>query len=280
MEIKNYIKRVATYLIKGVPQNITNVEVKVSNPNRCLKDRNIIITGGSRGLGFYIAQKSIQEGAKVLLTGRNEVTLKNAVNILGDAAKYIVFDASDINGIDVFIDKAVDIFHGEKIDSLVSNAGVSYHEGCFRNVTDHGWDAQMNTNLKGNFFLVKKFVEYLETFENKRGNIIVITSERAKRSDDIPYGLSKVATSSFIQAIAQQVIEEGIRINGVGPGVTASDMTGFKKGENMYAEWQSGKRIFMPEEVAEVVNFLLSDFSDCISGEIITCDQGRYISRW
>lgn len=280
MGVKKYLKRMATYLIKGVPQNITNVEIKVSSPNKCLKGRNIIITGGSRGLGFYIAQKSIQNGANVLLTGRNEDALKNAVNILGNAAKYIVFDASDTIGIDKFLDKAIEAFHGEKIDSLVSNAGVSLHEGTFRNVSDQGWDIQMNTNLKGNFFMVKKFVEYLESQEDKTGNIIVITSERAKRSDDIPYGLSKVATSSFIQAIAQQVIEEGIRINGVGPGVTASDMTGFKKGENMYAEWQSGKRIFMPEEVSEVVNFLLSDFSACISGEIITCDQGRYISRW
>lgn len=139
----------------------------------------------------------------------------------------------------------------------------------------------MNTNLRGNYFLVKNFVEYLERQNNKKGDIIVITSERAKRSDDISYNLTKIATSSFIQCMAQQVIEEEIRINGGGkPGVTASDMTGFKREDNMYVEWKTGKRIFMPEEVKEVVNFLLSDTSACISGEIITCDQGRYITRW
>lgn len=138
----------------------------------------------------------------------------------------------------------------------------------------------MDTNLKGNFFLVKEFIEYLEKYENKTGNIVVITSERAKRPDDIPYGLTKVATSSFIQCIASKVIEEGIRINGVGPGVTASEMTGYHRDANMYAKFQPDKRIFLPEEVAEVVTFLLSDVSACISGEIITCDQGRYISRW
>ena len=137
----------------------------------------------------------------------------------------------------------------------------------------------MNTNLKGNYFLVKKFVEYLEQQEDKKGNIIVITSERAKRPDDIPYGLTKVATSSFIQCIAKKVIAEGIRINGVGPGITTSDMTKISR-EHLHAEKQPGKRYFVPEEVAEVVNFLLSDTSACISGEIITCNQGSHISIW
>lgn len=113
--------------------------------------------------------------------------------------------------------KAKQIFRGGgKFDSLVSNDGVSLHEGGFRNVTEKGWNLQMNTNLRGNYFLVKNFVEYLERQNNKKGDIIVITSERAKRSDDISYNLTKIATSSFIQCMAQQVIEEEIRINGGG----------------------------------------------------------------
>ena len=57
-------------------------------------------------------------------------------------------------------------------------------------------------------------------------------------------------------------------------------MTGFDRNENLYVDWQNGKRIFLPEEVAEVALFLLSDISGCISGEIITCDKGNYISTW
>ena len=57
-------------------------------------------------------------------------------------------------------------------------------------------------------------------------------------------------------------------------------MTGFGRNGDLYAEWQPSKRIFLPEEVAEIVAFLLSDVSSCVSGEIITCDQGRYISHW
>lgn len=274
------LKRILRYIVKGIPTYYTTVEIKQSVPSHLLYGRNIIVTGGSRGLGFYIAKRSIAEGAKVLITGRKEETLKQAVDELGTNATYLVFDVQEVNKIDYFLKQAEEAFHGEKIDSLVSNAGISLHECGFHNVTEEGWDLQMNTNLKGNYFLCKAFVEYLERQENTKGNIVVITSERAKRSDDIPYGLTKVATGSFIQCMAQQVIEEDIRINGVAPGVTASEMTGFRRNGNLYSEYQSGKRIFMPEEVAEVVNFLLSDTSACIAGEIITCDQGRYISRW
>lgn len=55
-------------------------------------------------------------------------------------------------------------------------------------MTEEGWDSQMNTNLKGNYFLIKNYIEYLEKLEDKRANIVVITSERVFRTDDIPYG--------------------------------------------------------------------------------------------
>lgn len=280
MDFLTYLKRGARYVFRGVPETKLTVTVQTVEPQNLLKNRNIIVTGGGRGLGFYIAQKCIAEGAKVLITGREESTLKSAVDKLGDNAKYTVFDVREVSNIDAFILRASELFNGDKIDSLVSNAGISLHEGNFRNVTEEGWDMQMDTNLKGNYFLVSKFIQYLESHDDPSGNIVVMTSERAKRVDDIPYGLTKTATSSFVQCFASKVIEEEIRINGVGPGVTASDMTGFSRDGNLYANFQASKRIFLPEEVAEVVNFLLSDISKCISGEIITCDQGRYISDW
>lgn len=84
-------------------------------------------------------------------------------------------------------------------------------------------------------------VQYLESKEEKKGTIVVITSERGKRPDDIPHGLTKVATSSFVQARASKVIEEDIRINAVGPGVTASDMTGFDGDGERFCSYQPQK---------------------------------------
>ena len=279
MSIGTYIKRMVRYVLNGAPEQHTTVQVMESTPGNLLEGKNILITGGSRGLGYYIARRCLRDGAKVLITGRKEDTLKSAVQELGSDCMYLVYDVTDIDGISELLREAESKLGG-KINCLVSNAGVSLHEGGFRNVTQESWDVQMNTNLKGNFFLVKEYISYLEAQADSTGNIVVITSERAKRSDDIPYGLTKAASNSFIQGIGCRVIEKGIRINGVAPGVTVSDMSGFDRNGNLYAEWQAGKRIFLPEEVAEVVGFLLSDISACISGEIITCDQGRYISHW
>lgn len=279
MSIGTYVKRMLRYVIKGVPEQHTTVQVVESAPGDGLRGKNILITGGGRGLGFCIARRCILDGANVLITGRNEAALASAAKMLGDRCQYLVFDVTDVDGMTALLRQAQEALGG-KIHCLVSNAGISLHEGGFRNVTPEGWDAQMDTNLKGNFFLVKAYIAYLESMDDPRGNILVITSERAKRPDDIPYGLTKAASNSFIQGIASRVIEKGIRINGLAPGVTASDMTGFDRDGDLYAEWQPGKRIFLPEEVAEVARFLLSDLSACISGEIITCDQGRYISTW
>lgn len=280
MALKTYFRRVFRYLIKGIPEVKTIVEVKQSFPNELLKDKNIIVTGGSKGIGFHIAKKCIDEGAKVLIVGRNENELNSAISKLGTNCKYLVFDVQNVDKTADFISKAEEIFNGEKIYALVSNAGVSLHEGDFRNVTEKGWDTQFNVNLKGNYFLVKEFINYLENQSDKSGNIVVITSERGFRNDDLPYGLTKVASNSFIKCFASKVIDEGIRINGVAPGVTVSDMTGIKRNDNLYADWMPANRFFIPEEVAEVVNFLLSDLSSSISGEIIACDKGRYITHW
>ena len=280
MSLATYFKRMIRFVIKGVPQYHITVETKQSVPSHQLQGKNIIVTGGSRGLGYYIAKRCISEGANVLITGRDEKTLKKVVDELGERSSYIVFDAKNIDGIDEFLLNVEKIFNGEKISALVSNAGISLHEGDFHSVTKEGWDSQFDINLKGNYFLVKKYVEYLESKKDKSGNIVVITSERGFRADDIPYGLTKVASNSFIKCIASKVIGEGIRLNGVAPGVTTSDMTGVSREQNMYADWMPSNRFFLPEEVAEVVNFLLSDVSNCISGEIIACDQGRYISHW
>ena len=73
----------------------------------------------------------------------------------------MVFDSADVSHMSEFIKQVSHIFGG-KIHGLVSNAGISLHEGNFRNVTEEGWDSQMNINLKGNYFMVKAYIEYLE----------------------------------------------------------------------------------------------------------------------
>ena len=98
--------------------------------------------------------------------------------------------------------------------------------------------------------------------------------------DDRPYGLTKAALNSLVQGLAYRYIKYGIRMNAIAPGVTLSDMIGNKSG-NLYAPSQVTSRIYLPEEVAEIAAFLLSEESNLLNGQILVCNEGKTINaRW
>ena len=272
--MKKYFKRLLTWLIKGVPvMKITASISQISSSERLL-GKKIIVTGGGRGLGFYMAKKFIAEGACVLITGRNNDVLKAASSQLNDCP-YLQFDVQNIEGIPAFVNKANELLGG-RIDCLVNNAGISLHEPSFDSVTIEGFEQQFNTNLKGPYFLSQAFISYWEKYYISNTNILFITSERGLYCDVIPYGLTKAAINSFVVGLARRYVAKGIRVNAIAPGVTASDMTGVDKDGDLYRENSCGKRVFLPEEIAESAVFLLLDAAKCISGEILPCNLGNH----
>lgn len=118
--MKNEIKRVIQYILHGIPIHKITANIYQLAANESLKGKRIIITGGSRGLGFYIAQKCIAEGANVLITGRDEKTLKAASSKLNNC-EYLAFDVSQISKIPFFFQQAQNLLGGT-IDCLVNNA--------------------------------------------------------------------------------------------------------------------------------------------------------------
>lgn len=92
MRVKDVLKRGLHYMIHGVPEIIVKAEVNYLNPNNKLKNKKILLTGGSRGIGYAMAQKFIKEGAEIVITGRNEQTLKASAEKL--SCKYIVLDVT------------------------------------------------------------------------------------------------------------------------------------------------------------------------------------------
>lgn len=278
MGLKQYLKRVGKYILKGVPVNNIKLEIVQKTPTELFKNKNILITGGGRGLGFFIAKKCVSEGANVIITGRNEDALKNAQKELGDNCKYIVFDVENVDKIDVFLNECIEKYG--KIDCLINNAGISLHENEITKVTIDGFDKQININLRGSYFLAQSYIKYIEKNNINSGNIIFISSERGAQCDQIPYGLTKVAINSLTEGLSRKYYKKGIRVNAVAPGVTASEMTGISKDANLYYEGNASNRFFIPEEVAEVVSFLISDFSKCISGEVIYTDAGDHLNPW
>jgi|MGYP000286576356 3-oxoacyl-[acyl-carrier protein] reductase len=272
----NKIKRAAKYIIYGVPQYDVKAEIHYLSPSNKLSGKKIIVTGGGKGLGAAMANKFVSEGASVLISGRNEKILKEKAEQIG--CKYLTLDVQDTNSFDKFIHDADRILGG--VDSLVNNAGISLHEPTFFDVTSETFDTQIATNLRGGFFLTQSFTKLL-LHEKRKGNVLFISSETGETVDIRPYGFTKAAINSMVQGLACLFVKDGIRVNAVAPGITASDMTGLKADGNLYLECNAINRVYLPEEVAETACFLLSDVSGCISGQVIVCNNGRTINpRW
>lgn len=270
MGIKKKIKRILEYLL--TPRGIVHVHINQINYGCILNEKCIVITGGGSGIGFAMARKFISEGAYVLIVGRNEEKLKKAQSILGERCKILPFDVTQIEKISQFLMHAKSILG--KIDSLVCNAGISFHEGNIEHVNIAGYDEQMNVNLRANYFLAQAFV--LQHEIGKQQNLLFITSMTGNQAFDIPYGIAKAGINSMIQKINKDHYKEGLRVNAIAPGVIPTDITKSyinTSDGNMFSGESCG-RYFLPQEIAEVATFLLSDASQIIGGEIITCDGG------
>lgn len=276
MSYKQYLIRSAKYILRGVPVKKITANISYLQPNNRLAGKKIIVTGGGKGLGAAMAKKFVSEGASVLISGRNEQTLRSTADKIG--CKYLTLDIQNTAELDNFISEADKILEG--VDCLVNNAGISLHEPIFFDVTPETFDAQIATNLRGGFFLTQSFTKLLLR-EKRKGNVLFISSETGETVDIRPYGFTKAAINSMVQGLACLFVKDGIRVNAVAPGITASDMTGYKADGDLYLAGNATERVYLPEEVAETACFLLSDVSGCISGQVIVCNNGKTInSRW
>ena len=276
MSYKQYLKRGARFIIRGVPTKNITAHIAYLQPDGRLKGKKIIVTGGGKGLGAAMAAKFVSEGASVLISGRKEADLKATTDKIG--CSFLTLDVQDTSVLDKFIQDADEILGGA--DCLVNNAGISLHEPTFFDVTPDTFDAQIATNLRGGFFLTQSFTKMLLK-EKRKGNVLFVSSETGETVDIRPYGFTKAAVNSMVQGLASLFVKDGIRVNAVAPGITASDMTGFKADGNLFLAGNATERVYLPEEVAETACFLLSDASGCISGQVIVCNNGKTINpRW
>lgn len=275
MSIKSRLKHLVSFLLHGDPKPVY-ANISYLSPNETLCGKKVVITGGGRGLGFSMAKKFVAEGAEVLIAGRNIKVLEESAKKL--ECKYLQLDVSNTSEFDAFMDKAEELLGG--LNVLVNNAGISLHENTFFDVTPETFDKQVDTNLKGAFFLTQTFIRHIKNTDTK-ACVLFVSSETGDTMDFRPYGFTKAAINSMVQGLAYLFAKDGIRVNAVAPGITASDMTGLStEGDISYRGNISG-RVYMPEEVAEVATFLISDAAGCVSGQIITCNNARTVNaRW
>lgn len=282
MGYKRIIRKIAKFILASQPDAFVQINVGQIQAGNILQGKKIVITGGGSGLGYAMAKKFISEGAEVVISGRNADKLKAAAEKIGSSnCKTVVADVCDVAHSMDFLENAKELLDG-RIDCLVSNAGVSLHENIYTNVTVEGFDKQFDTKFRAGYFLGKAFLEMKTKEKQPNAELLYITSETGDQVYDIPYGMTNAALNSMVGAFSRRVYQQGIRVNAIAPGVILTEMTrdyAESSDGNLYRNCASG-RTFLPEEVAEVACFLLSDASKCISGEVIHCNAGNHLKAF
>lgn len=249
-------------------------ELKVLDNGKQLEGKIAVITGGGNGIGKAIAQVFVNQGAKVVIIGRDEEKLKNTVTDLGDECRYLVMDLTRKKDINMFFEKCENVF-SRKIDIFISNAGVYINKALGEYVSED-FDYIINSDLKSHFLLGQEYIRYCKK-SNISGNMIFISSNRALFGDYGPYGLAKVGINHFVYGLAKESKNTKVRVNAVAPGMTATGINNLSKEDNLYIPYARGNRVILPEEISEVVLFLASDISKVVNGVIIPCDEGDYL---
>jgi len=242
-----------------------------------LKNKNCLVTGGSRGIGKAIALKLAEHGANVVITYARSAEaaekVKREIEEHGVKAKAVQADAVDFKRAEELINEIVTEW--ESLDVLVNNAGITKDNLILR-MSEEQWDDVLTTNLKSAFNYCKAAAKPM--MRNRSGSVINIGSVvgingNAGQSN---YAASKAGLIGFTKSYAKELASRGIRANVVAPGYIITDMTG-QLDENILETIKSETplgRAGNTEEVANTVSFLASELSSYITGELIRVDGG------
>ncbi|VXB56818.1 Uncharacterized oxidoreductase YkvO [Flavobacterium sp. 9AF] len=240
-------------------------------------NKKIIITGGTSGIGLACAKYLIEKKYEVIITGRNKENLEKAMQELQNKAYGYVSDTSKLNEIDNLV-HVIEKNHGN-IDGLFINAGI-FKSVSFENTTESLFDETMNINFKGAFFTIQKFLPLLTI-----GSSIVLNTSIAVFKafpNTSVYTASKAALESLAQVLNLELASRKIRVNIVSPGVThtpiqqKSGMTeeAINNLLNHFATTSPIGRVVLPEDIAPIVAFLVSEASSVLRNEKIIIDGG------
>lgn len=235
--------------------------------------KNVVICGGTTGIGFATAKKCIAAGANVWITGRNEKNLKAAAERIDNPhLKTIVADASALAGI-ASLEKAI-AESGISIDVLLLNSAIITLKPITE-TTEEEFDQQFNTNVKGHYFTLQKLLPYLVD-----GSSVIFTSSGSASLSTLNtsvYAASKAAINKIAQVAANELAGRKIRVNMVSPGPVATELVLSAASEQLLDHFASStalQRLAEPDEVAEAILFLASDHASFITGTELVVDGG------
>ena len=243
-----------------------------------LKDKVVVITGGTRGIGYETSKAFLEQGAIVNLFGSREETVQNALKSLHQLNPNFSVKGywPDLNNLEQLRDTVKQI-HDEfgRIDVLINNAGVSDSYSIYDYDNDH-FDSVMNINLKAVFEMCRAVAPYMR--QKKQGVILnssSMVSLYAQRSGSA-YPTSKFAVNGLTKSLARELGQDGIRINAVAPGIIETDMVAALDQNIIQAMAKSIplQRIGKPEDIANAFLFLASDMAAYITGAVLSVDGG------
>ncbi|MGI0047859.1 MAG: SDR family NAD(P)-dependent oxidoreductase [Nitrosotalea sp.] len=251
-----------------------------------LKDKVAIVTGASSEIGLEISKRFVDEGAKVVLIGRNIEKLEKARSSIKNYESNTVAIPCDITNESQVIQTINQINeHYGKIDILVNNAGTINDPIHFHEMKESDWLSLVNTNLFGTFKITKSVL--VKMLENKKGSIINIGSISSERA--IPkvhltvYCTTKAAINMFTKGIAIEYARKNIRCNCINPGIINAGMItpylDYPEARKILEDRQPLNRIGEPIDVANASVYLASDEASWISGIIMNVDGGKSASE-
>jgi NAD(P)-dependent dehydrogenase (short-subunit alcohol dehydrogenase family) len=237
----------------------------------------VIVTGAGRGIGRAIAQRFAGEGAELLLLGRTREPLEETATLCGERAHVHVADVGRADAVQGAVDAAMERWG--RIDVLVNNAGVD-DETPFLEMEEERWDEVVRTNLKGTFLMSQSVARTMR--ETGGGVILLNISIDASGGDGTfaSYNASKAGLLGLNRTMALELAQYGIRVNGVSPGFTHTEMTEKAVGPKLM-DYLNGsfarvpmRRLVRTEEIAAAFAFLASDDASAITGQNLTVDCG------
>ncbi|MEG1879824.1 MAG: 3-oxoacyl-[acyl-carrier-protein] reductase [Oscillospiraceae bacterium] len=244
------------------------------------KDKTVIVTGSTQGIGRSIAMKFAALGANIIVNGINipdqEELAKSAcdeIRTLGGKAEYILGDVSKVVDTDALIAFATDKFG--KIDVIVNNAGIT-RDNLIMRMSEADWDSVIAVNLKGAFNVIKSATKLL--MKQRNGVIINMASVSGVMGNagQANYAASKAGLIGLTKSVAKELAARGIRCNAIAPGFIETAMTEKLKPEikDEYLKGIPLKKFGQVDDIANLATFLASENAKYITGQVINVDGG------
>lgn len=241
-----------------------------------LKDKKIILTGGSRGIGLSILEKLYSIGSQILIIGSSKENLQKT------KSKYpkILIEAFDLGDHDQITNLFKNCMHQlGGLDVLINNAGITRDNLAIRMSKDE-WSKVIDVNLTSSFLMSQEAIKLM--LKNKKGSIVNITSVVAHlgNAGQVNYASSKAALIAMSKSLAREYAKKNIRVNCISPGFIETDMTSVLKEDQKAMLLNNIPMGKMGEgnDIANGVVFLASDMSSYITGETIHINGGMYMA--